>query len=918
MRLWRSTSLLTLCLFGLAISPLSATNETRIASIDILLEGHPPPPASSKKRPRRVHTTAVGERQVLKVLPFHEGDPYSPEKVDQSISYLKKWGRFTEITVDRRLEKDGAHLTFHLKDSDIVSGVDFQGTYPYLSARIRRSVTVHSGDLYEREQVQEQKDKIQSFYERHGYQGTSVDLKTQFNEDKHTVDLKYAVAKGKRYRIGAITVTGNTIFPHSYFVSRVNPLLAYTQSRLRKSLEKIRRSYQKKGYLGARVRLADLGRNDERHEVNPTLEVKEGKHVTVVFKGNTRVSPRTFKEIMPLFTDGGYGSYEIEASEKAITDRYHKLGYQEVVVQSSGEKLSENDLGVRFQIHEGPQTRVKSVDIEGNQKIKDRKIKRHLYTKENGLFERGTYQPRTVIQDFERLPGIMKDQGALDAEALDHNTTLNDFHDKARVVFKVHDGEIVKIQEVRFEGNHHLADKKLNKHLSISKGDAVSQSQIDRDKDALTVFFANNGFPYATIRENLIRDGSRATLVYKIEEGPEVHIGEVLVVGNERTDPKAVYRAMRIRSGQVFSYKKILESEADLRRAGAFRSANIQTIGLTEKEPVVHLVVKVEEYRSLVLDFGGTYDTDNFFTGDLSITHLNLFGTIRRANLKLTGGRDIQKGEILFKDPFFLGYPFEAAIDLSVERNLKPGFKAEEGGGSISLLREFTPRISVLARYSLIRTFFSDVVDASGIPEADHTTSKFSFSFNYDNRNSYSDPQKGFVGFVGFDVSNKLIASTFNFIQPKGYFAYYLPVGSRSTLITFFRMEGIKVFGRDQLARDQKLFLGGDYSVRGFREDGIGPIGSDGRPAGGQFLLMASSEFQTRLFNNFKLALFLDMGSLTNNPSELSLGSLRNSAGAGLRYVTPVGQLRLDYAAKLDRRPGESVGRLHIAFGYAF
>lgn len=905
-------------LLSLVASTLGAANASRIASIDVILEGHAEPDGRKPVRSRRVHHTTITEEQVLNVLPLHVGDKESPEKVEQAVSYLKKWGRFAEINVDRRMDRDGVHLTFRLQDGDIVSGIDLYGTYPYLSARIRRSVTVHSGDLYDQKQSQEQGQKIASFYARQGYEGTHVDFEAKFNEGKHTVDLKYDVDKGKRYRIGRITVVGNTVFPRGYFISKVNPLLHYTPSRLRKSLDKIRHDYQDKGYIGARVRLGNLGKDDSVRTVNPTIEIKEGKRVTVLFTGNSRISRRTFKKILPMFTDGGYGTYEIESSEKAITDAYRKLGYQEVVVRTTRDETSENALLIRFAIHEGPQTRVKSIAIEGNREISDRKIKKRLLTRENTIVERGYYQPRTVLQDFERLPGLLHDRGALEARAVDHKTALNAFRDKAHVSFEVEEGAISRLAGIRFEGNRQFTDNKLKRRLEISEGDPVSASGIEKDREVLALFYANHGFPYATVQPEVSREGTQTVLRYKIDEGLKTEVGQVLVVGNERTEPRAIYRAMSIRSGQPFSYKKILDSEANLRRAGAFRSANIQTIGLTEKEPVVHLVVKVEEYRKIVLDVGATYDTDDFFTGDLSLTHLNLFGSIRRANVKLTGGRDIQKGELIFKDPYFLGYPFEASLSVALERDLEPGFKTVEGGGSLSFLREFTPRMSVLGRYSLIRTFFTDVVDAAGIPEADHTTSKFSFSFSYDKRDTYADPQRGYVGFAGVDISNKLIASTFNFIQPKGYFAHYLPLGSRSTLITFARMEGIKVFGGDALARDEKLFLGGDYSLRGFDEDAVGPIGADGRPGGGQLLLMASTELQTRLFNNFKLAFFMDMGSLTDNFSEVSLASFRNSAGAGFRYVTPVGQIRFDYAAKLDKRAGESVGRFHIAFGYAF
>lgn len=863
-------------------------------------------------------------KEIRGVLPFKEGDPYDPAKLEQAASYLKKWGRFREASVTTRQVPGGVAVVIAVKEGTIISGIDIRRTYPYLSTRIRRLVTVHSGDLYDEEAARSQAEKIASFYRRQGYDETEVTFTSRFNEKKNTVDLTYRVDVGTRYRIGKITVNGNTVFPPGYFNSQINPLLLYRPTRMRKSLDSIRKDYQDKGYLGARVRLTDLGKDAAARTVNPVIDIREGKRVTVLFKGNRRVLAGNLKKVMPMFTDGGTSRYEIEASAKAILDYYRKRGFQEAAVtfeREEPENPEDPALLVRFVIQEGPQTRVKTVDIQGNREIKDRKIKKKLLTKENTIFEKGYYQPRTVVEDFSRIPAVMADRGALDAKAIDHETELNRFHDKALVTFTVDEGPVVRLEDILFEGNERISSRRLTRRLKFDPGDPVSPSKIEAGKEALTVFYANHGFPYAAVVPDLQRQGEggdRATLTYRIQEGTETKIGEVLVVGNERTDKKAVLRAMRIRPGKTFSYEKILESESHLRRSGAFRSVTIQTIGLTEREPVVHLVVKVEEYRKILMDFGVSYDTDNSFTGELSLSHINLGGTIRRANLRLIGGRDIQKGELLFKDSFFVGYPFEASFNVFLERDLKPGFKTVEGGGALGFLREFTPRMTFLGRFELIRTFFSDVVDDTGIEEEDHTTSKFSFSFNYDKRDSFADPSKGFVALAGIDISTKLIASTFNFFQPKGLIAHYLPLGNRTTLINFVHAEGIKVLGADALTRDERLFLGGDYSVRGFDQDSVGPTGADGRPAGGQLLLAATTELQTRLFNNFKLAFFLDHGSITNDFSDVSLDSFRHSAGFGLRYVTPVGPLRLDYGFKLDKKAGESVGRLHFAFGYAF
>lgn len=897
-----------LCILTLVALSSSVRAEQKIGSIEI------------------ENGTTTPTEQIRNVLPIREGDPFDPSRLEQAVSYLKKWGRFSAVEVQAHETRDGIHLRFILEEGFLVSGIDIYGGYPYLSRRLRRMITVHTGDLYNPEKAEEQKEKLAGFFERKGYEGTEVTFTPRSNEKKKTVDLVYRIQRGSRYRLGKITVTGNTVFPHGYFVSQFNPLLAYQPSRFRGTLEKIRKDYLDKGYLRARVRLQGLGKDPETRKVNPILEISEGKKATILFEGNKRVSRKTFRQILPIYTEGGYGSYEIESSVQAIKDHYRKLGFQEVAVDAETQELGEEGLLVRFSIEEGPQTRVEKISIEGNDDTSDRKIRKEFLTKEHGLFEPGYYRPWTVEEDFRNLPKILKNQGALEGEAIRHETELNRFRDKARVTFMVDEGEVTRIRKIEFEGNRRFPSRRLKRVLRLKEGSPASPEALERDQKELVLFYGNHGFPYMEVSRELIRDGSEATLLFHIQEGNEARIGEILVVGNERTHPKAIQRALILKKGDLFSYRKILESESSLRRTTSFRNVKIETIGLTEKEPTVHLLVKLEEYRKILLDLGVAYDTDDSFTGNLTLTHLNLFGTTNSGILKLIGGRDIQGGEAILRDPHFLGYNFELTLSGLVEREARPAFKTLDGGGAITLLREFTPRLTFLGRYEMRRTVFRDVVDPTDISEEDHTTAKFSLSVNYDRRDSFADPEKGYVAFAGVDVSNKLFASTFNFIQPRGYLAYYLKLGNRVTLMNFARMEGIKVFGDDVLTRDQRLFLGGDYSIRGFDEDAAGPIGPDGRPEGGQLLISWTTELQAKLFSNFKLAFFVDNGTLTGNFSEIGLGSLRHSAGFGLRYVTPVGPLRLDYGIKLDRTSHlingtlerEPFGRLHFAFGYAF
>ncbi|QQR81562.1 MAG: BamA/TamA family outer membrane protein [Deltaproteobacteria bacterium] len=477
---------------------------------------------------------------------------------------------------------------------------------------------------------------------------------------------------------------------------------------------------------------------------------------------------------------------------------------------------------------------------------------------------------------------------------------------------------MLKISQITFEGAHRFSERTLQSALKLQKGSVLTKEKLSSDLQKLALLYANVGYPYTVISHDIFQSPEGNTLSFKIDEGSEVHIQEILIVGNERSSEKSILKSILFKRGDLFSYQKIIESERQLRRTGSYRSANIETIGLAEKSSQVHLLVKLEEFKKILMDLGIAYNTDTNFTGTLSLSNVNVFGTNKRASLNFTMGQEIQKGEALLRDPHFLNTSLVGTLSGKIEKQIRPGFTTVDAGNSISVLKEFSPRLSLLSRYEITQTFFSDVTDVTGAQEQDHTTSKFSFSTSYDKRDSFSDPRKGYIFLGGFDVSNKLIASTFNFIQPRGYFAHFLPLIGPFTLMSFVRVEGIKVFGDDNLTRDRKLFLGGDYSIRGFEEDGVGPLDSNGTPLGGQFLLLNTVELQTKLIQSLKLALFFDNGSLTDDISTVSVNTFRQSAGFGLRYITPVGPLRLDYGIKLDRRPEESFGRLHFAFGYSF
>jgi outer membrane protein insertion porin family len=121
----------------------------------------------------------------------------------------------------------------------------------------------------------------------------------------------------------------------------------------------------------------------------------------------------------------------------------------------------------------------------------------------------------------------------------------------------------------------------------------------------------------------------------------------------------------------------------------------------------------------------------------------------------------------------------------------------------------------------------------------------------------------------------------------------------------------VEIAGNPIIPANKLFFLGGADTLRGFDEDAV-------NPSGGTVLMLYNAELQVRLTNSFKLAGFFDAGTLVDDIDTLDWSNFRESAGAGLRYVTPIGPLRLDWAFILDRQAGEPTNHIHFSFGYYF
>jgi outer membrane protein insertion porin family len=163
------------------------------------------------------------------------------------------------------------------------------------------------------------------------------------------------------------------------------------------------------------------------------------------------------------------------------------------------------------------------------------------------------------------------------------------------------------------------------------------------------------------------------------------------------------------------------------------------------------------------------------------------------------------------------------------------------------------------------------------------------------------------------------LGSEVDYYKLSGQGSFYLSVFRRSTFVLSGRAGMARAFGRtDEVPIQKRFFLGGRSTVRGFEEETLGAKGVDGTPTGGDMMVNLNTELRVPLRGGLIGAVFADAGSVWFSRDPVNGFDLRETSGLGLRYLTPVGPIGLDYAWKLDRRDGESAAEWHFTIGAVF
>jgi len=403
-------------------------------------------------------------------------------------------------------------------------------------------------------------------------------------------------------------------------------------------------------------------------------------------------------------------------------------------------------------------------------------------------------------------------------------------------------------------------------------------------------------------------------VVLRVRPGPRVRVDQVVIAGLRRTSETVVRREMLLKEGEPLGLQKVLDSQRRLAALGIFERVSVSELD-PETPAVRSLLVAAQEAPVTTVAYGLGYAELDRVRASVEVTRRNLFGYDRSlstfARVSFRGSRLLTT----YREPYLLGRRQDLFLTGFREEEDREFFDFVRWGGIVQTARPLTRGWSLILRYTYQETHSFNIVNPDEVDRefTNSTISGPSASVVRDTRDDPLEPHDGVFASSDLQLSSEVLGGD-SFAKAFLQAARYQSLRRGTVLAVSSRLGLARTFGDAPsllLPQPDRFYAGGDYSLRGFGIDAVNPLG-------GNALLLGGAELRLDVWHGFSTGLFLEAGNVYGLVSQMDLANLRYTAGMGVRYKSAFGPIRVDYGFKLDRRPHESAGELHVTIGHAF
>jgi outer membrane protein assembly complex protein YaeT len=903
-----------------------------------------------------------------RLLAQRENEPLQKLKVQKSIQSLYETGRFADLEVEAQRTPDAqVSLVFVGNQNYFVGARRIEGPLdpPPTRSQLVNASRLQLGELFTDEKLNGAIEGIRQVLAENGYHKASVTTRLERHLSQQQVDIFFNVVPGAIARVGKISVTGNAGYSAEEIkeIARIHTADRVSAPRVTQALERLRKRYQKQDRLEAQVAITHNDFHPENNTVDYVFNIERGPEVDVEVQG-AYLRRGLIKRYVPVFEENSVDDDLLNEGRRNLRDYFQTQGYFDATVSVQRDSDPAQDrLHVIYQIDKGKRHKVVGIVFQGNEYFDSDLLRERMQVQPASLLlPHGRFSQSLIASDLESIEILYRNNGFAGVKVgAEQQDDYRGDTGHLRVLIHVEEGPQTRVASFSIEGNHNVSTDVVRSMVDTTEDQPFSESNIASDRDNVTNYYFNNGFPNVQFEANyrtVSHDPPRVALTYKITEGRQIFVDNAFLSGLEFTRPYVANREVQVHKGDPLSQAEMLDTQRRLYDLGIFNQVDAAIQNPDGEDDHKNVLFQVEEAKRYTFNYGFGLEIDSGSDPGQSnqpqggvgvsprvsfdVTRLNFLGLDHTMLFKSRYGRLQKLALFSYEAPRLFRRENWKLILTTFYDNTRDvrTFTGDRLEGSLQAEQKYS-RITTLIYGISYRRVKVDPrtlhIDPNLIPLLSQPVRVGipSFTIIRDKRDDPLDARKGNYTTFNFGVSAPVFGSqsSFNRLLTTNatYHLFYKKrlVFARSTKIGF--QEPFGTGSQAIIPLPERFYGGGANSHRGFALNQAGPRDLEtGFPIGGNALFLNQLELRLPPFTlpylgqDLSPVLFHDMGNVFNSAGDFFPGLVRfeqknlsscktlgvlpacdfsynaQAVGAGLRYKTPIGPVRVDVGYNLN------------------
>jgi outer membrane protein insertion porin family len=872
------------------------------------------------------------EERVRAAIGDLTGKPLSREAIRASLERLWGLGLFSSIRVEETSGPGGVRLRFEFTERPLIRRIAWEGKSGIDLGEVAATAALAIGEEASASRLAKAERVLLRRYRREGYFAARVTIRTEAVADTSDRDVTVVLDSGEQARVGEVRFEGDTGLPVEQLAkaAKVREGRPYQESLMREGTRAVEERLRQEGFYEARVTAGPPDWKAATNQVDIAFHVTTGSRFRVEFEGRGALPESALRSQLTFATSGTADRVEQEASAHQIEAAYRERGYHFATV--TPHETRDGDVRViRLVVDEGPRVTVQSLTFTGARAIPGGQLAKQIETSRPGLFRRGLFRQDLLDHDVGVVLAYLRSQGYAEATVGPAEVRFSDDRRHALIVIPVTEGPRLTVGAVTIDGARAVTVREIEATLPFKPGAPWQVRQPEEGQRAIERLYAAHGYHGAAIRASTNRQDAFVDIRYEVDEGEQTRIGRVLLRGLLLAREDVVRRTLPFRSGDVLIPDKLLAGQRRLGEFPAFDAVSIDPLR-PPPNPFADVEVTLRERKPWHLDFGLGYSNADGARTFVEIGHDDVLGTGASASIRqrLSAGgqstRWAERTDALGRLPYVLGTPWWLDADVFQEASGQLGYDLAQFGLWIDAHRELFPeRIKGLRgdlRYRLESVRYSNVdptLAASDVTPGQQFIGSVTPVLTLERRDDLLDPKHGSLHQLLIETGSRYFGSDVEFVKGRFETRWFFNWPPPTVIAVAGRLGLAAPYGgTPALAIQDRFFAGGASTVRGFREDRLGPLDARGNPIGGNATAILNLEWRFPIWRWFGGAVFVDSGTVTPEIADLRFNAFKTGTGGGLRIKTPVGPIRVDVGYALQPIPGESRTHVYVTVGNPF